>query len=175
MAEGRVTLVLGGAASGKSAHAEALAAQASPPAVYIATAEALDGEMQGKIAVHRARRGDAWETVEAPLDLAQAIRRHDGPDASILVDCLTLWLSNLLGEGRDAAAETDALVAALGGARGRIVLVSNEIGLGLVPENALARSFRNLQGMLNQRVAAAADDVVFVAAGLPLVLKGGTR
>ena len=168
-------LVLGGAASGKSAHAEALAAQDAPRAVYIATAEALDGEMREKIAVHRARRGERWETVEAPLELAQAIRRHDAPDATILVDCLTLWLSNLLGEGRDAAAETETLVAALGRVEGRIVLVSNEIGLGLVPENALARSFRNLQGMLNQRVAAAADDVVFVAAGLPLVLKGGTR
>ena len=175
MAKGRVTLVLGGAASGKSAHAEALAAGSSVRPVYIATAEALDAEMEGKIAAHRARRGENWATVEAPLELAQAIRRHDAPDATILVDCLTLWLSNLLGEGRDAAAETDALVAALGGARGRIVLVSNEIGLGLVPENALARSFRNLQGMLNQRVAAAADDVVFVAAGIPLVLKGGTR
>jgi adenosylcobinamide kinase/adenosylcobinamide-phosphate guanylyltransferase len=175
VAGSRVTLVLGGAASGKSAHAEALAAGLSARPVYIATAEALDGEMREKIAVHRARRGETWETVEAPLELAHAIRRHDGPDASILVDCLTLWLSNLLGEGRDAAAETDALVAALGGARGRVILVSNEIGLGLVPENALARSFRNLQGMLNQRVAAAADDVVFVAAGLPLVLKGGMR
>lgn len=173
MAGGRVTLVLGGAASGKSAHAETLAAQSSPRAVYIATAEALDAEMDEKIEAHRARRGRAWETVEAPLEVAAAIVRHDGPDASILVDCLTLWLSNLLGEGRDAAAETDALVAVLSRLEGRIVLVSNELGLGLVPENALARSFRNLQGMLNQRVAAAADDVVFVAAGLPLALKGG--
>jgi adenosylcobinamide kinase/adenosylcobinamide-phosphate guanylyltransferase len=175
MTGGQVALVLGGAASGKSAHAEAMAVQASPRAVYIATAEALDDEMRRKIEAHRTRRGGGWETVEAPLDLAEAIARHDGPGASILVDCLTLWLSNLLGAGRDAAAETDALVAVLDGIEGRIVLVSNEIGLGLVPENALARSFRNLQGMLNQRVAAASDTVVFVAAGLPLALKGGGR
>ncbi len=172
MAEAHVTLVLGGAASGKSAHAETLASDGVRETVYIATAEALDDEMRGKIAAHRARRGAAWRTVEAPLDLADAIAAHDGPGAAILVDCLTLWLSNLLGAGRDAAGETEKLVAVLSAARGRIVLVSNEIGLGLVPENALARSFRNLQGMLNQRVAAVAHRVVFVAAGLPLILKG---
>lgn len=176
MAGDGITFVLGGAASGKSAYAEAAADSfaAGRGAVYIATAEALDDEMALKIAAHRARRGDGWTTVEAPLGLAAAIAENDSPDAVILVDCLTLWLSNLLAAGRDVSAETENLVAVLAAARGRILLVSNEVGLGIVPENRLARAFRGLQGALNQRIAAVAGRVVFVAAGLPLVLKGDT-
>ena len=169
-----VTLVLGGAGSGKSAHAEALVREAGRPAVYIATAQAFDDEMAAKIAAHRARRDAAdWRTVEAPLDLCDALEAADGPDAVILVDCLTLWLSNLMAADRDVAAETERLVATLRGLSGVAVLVANEVGLGIVPDNAVARAFRELHGRLNQSVAAAADRVVFVAAGLPLTLKGG--
>lgn len=170
-----ITLVLGGARSGKSAFAERLVSEAGGRAVYIATAEARDGEMRDRIDVHRARRGGDWTTIEAPLDLVGALRDVDAPDTAILVDCLTLWLANLLGARRDIAAETDALVAGLAGCRGPVVLVSNEVGMGIVPENEMARTFRDLQGTLNQTVAAAADRVWFVAAGLPLALKGGAE
>lgn len=162
-------LVLGGARSGKTARALALAA--APPHVYLATAQALDGEMAARIAAHRAERGASWGVVEEPLEIADAIRAAD-PGAAVLVDCLTLWLSNLLHHGRDAEAETDRLIDALRAARGRVILVSNEIGLGLVPMEKLSREFRDAQGRLNQRIAAAADRVEFVAAGLPLTLKG---
>lgn len=168
----RSTLVLGGAASGKSAYAEDLVLRLTGRPVYIATAQAFDGEMSDKIAVHQARRGAAWTTIEEPLDLAGAIAGADAPDAVLLVDCLTLWLSNLMADDRDIAAETARLVDTLGALQGQAVLVANEVGLGIVPDNALARAFRNRHGSLNQAVAAAADRVVFVAAGLPLVLKG---
>jgi adenosylcobinamide kinase / adenosylcobinamide-phosphate guanylyltransferase len=163
----RVSLILGGARSGKSARALALASAA--PRTFLATAEALDDEMADRIARHQAERGAGWRLVEAPLDLAPAVARHR--EGSLVVDCLTLWLSNLMHAGRDPAAETGALVEALGPA-GRVILVSNEVGLSIAPENALARAFRDEQGRLNQRVAAAADHVEFVAAGLPLLLKG---
>lgn len=163
-----VTLILGGARSGKSARAEALT---TPPRAYIATAEALDDEMAARIALHRADRGAGWTLAEAPLELAPAIGAQAVDGTSVLVDCLTLWLSNLLGAGRDPAPETDALIAALNAAPGRIILVSNEIGLGLVPETPVGRAFRDAQGRLNQRIAAIADRVEFVAAGLPMVLK----
>lgn len=168
---GEISLVLGGARSGKSAWAERLAADAARR-VYIATAQAGDDEMAARIAAHRARRGAGWRTVEAPLDLAAAIRAHARADTHILVDCITLWLSNLLLAGRDAPAAIEELAALLAVAEGRIVLVANEVGLGIVPDNALARRFRDLAGQANQRLAAVADRVVFVAAGLPLVLKG---
>lgn len=167
------TLVLGGAASGKSLHAEELAAATGLRCVYIATAEAHDAEMEDRIARHRARRGGDWSTVEAPLNLTEAIRDASAADAVILVDCLTLWLSNLMGAERDIDAAVTGLIDALGAAEGVVILVTNEIGLGIVPDNALAREFRDRQGVLNQRVAAAVDRVVFVAAGLPLVLKDG--
>lgn len=168
-----VTLILGGAASGKSAYAEAEveAHMGETPAVYIATAEARDAEMREKIAVHRSRRGADWRTVEEPLDLAAAIEAEDTAGGIMLVDCLTLWLSNLLEDGRDIAEETGALVDVLATVRGRLLLVSNEVGLGIAPEHRLGRAFRSMQGALNQRVAAAAGRVVFVAAGLPLVMK----
>lgn len=172
MPDFRSTLVLGGAASGKSAYAEECTLRLPGRPVYIATAQAFDGEMADKIAVHRARRGTIWTNVEEPLDLAGAITAADAPDAVLLVDCLTMWLNNLMADDRDIAAETAQLVEVMGGLQGRIVLVANELGLGIVPDNALARAFRNLHGTLNQSVAAAADRVVFVAAGLPLALKG---
>jgi adenosylcobinamide kinase/adenosylcobinamide-phosphate guanylyltransferase len=167
----RTTLVLGGARSGKSAHAEALVRAAGPLATYLATAEAGDGEMAERIAHHRRARGPGWLTIEEPLDLAGTLRRAARPDRPVLVDCLTLWLSNLMHAGRDVAAETTALTACLGALAGPVVLVSNEVGQGIVPDNALARAFRDHAGRLHQAVAAVADQVVFVTAGLPMALK----
>lgn len=165
-----VTLVLGGARSGKSAHAEALVARADMP-IYLATAEARDGEMTERIRQHRARRGARWTTVEEPLDLTGRLAALAAPGRAVLVDCLTLWLSNLIGTGRDPDAAGAALVRALPALGGPVVFVANEVGLGIVPDNALARAFRDVAGRLNQEVAAAAERVVFVAAGLPLTLK----
>ena len=164
----RVTLVLGGARSGKSAYAERLIGERG---LYLATAEAGDEEMAERIRAHRERRGAGWETIEAPLDLAGALERHASADRPVLVDCLTLWLSNLMAAGRDIEAETGTLIERLGALPCPVVLVSNEVGLGLVPTTALGRAFRDHAGRLNQRVAAAADRVIFVAAGLPLTLK----
>jgi adenosylcobinamide kinase / adenosylcobinamide-phosphate guanylyltransferase len=167
-----LTLVLGGARSGKSRYAEGLAAGAAAGVTYIATAEPGDREMAARIAQHRARRSASWKTVEAPLDLAPAILAHVDPGRPVLVDCLTLWLSNVLLAGRVPEHESEALCASLHKAAGPVVLVANEVGLGLVPESPLGREFRDAAGRLNQQVAALADRVVFVAAGLPLVLKG---
>jgi adenosylcobinamide kinase / adenosylcobinamide-phosphate guanylyltransferase len=165
-----LTLVLGGARSGKSRYAETLFAALPPPWVYIATAEAGDAEMAARIAAHRARRGGAWTTIEAPRDLAGALAAHG--KAPILVDCLTLWLSNLLLADADIDAESERIEAALARAEAPVVLVSNEVGFGIVPDNALARRFRDLQGVLNQRIAAQAERVVLMVAGLPLIVKG---
>ncbi len=167
-----VTLILGGARSGKSAHGEALAEGHSGALVYMATAEARDDEMAARIAAHRARRGPRWTTVEEPLALIDALTRAASPDGAVLVDCLTLWLANLIAAGRDAAAEGDALAAALASLPGAAILVSNEVGLGIVPDNAAAREFRDQAGRLHQGIAAAAGRVLFMAAGLPLTLKG---
>ncbi len=165
-----LTLVLGGARSGKSTYAEGLLAR-HPAPIYIATGEAGDGEMDERIRLHRARRGVTWRTVEAPLDLAGALQIEAIPGRALLVDCLTLWVSNLMGAGRDVEREGDHLIAALAGLRAPVVFVSNEVGLGIVPDNALARRFRDEAGRLNQKIAAACQRVVFVAAGLPLVMK----
>jgi adenosylcobinamide kinase / adenosylcobinamide-phosphate guanylyltransferase len=167
----RSTLVLGGARSGKSGHAEALVAAAAEHALYIATAEPRDAEMAARIAAHRARRGPRWTTLEAPLLSAAQLRDAARAGRPVLVDCLTLWLSNQLLAEHDVVAESDALCAALATLAGPVVLVANEVGLGIVPETALGRRFRDLAGTLNQRIAAAAERVIFVAAGLPLVLK----
>ena len=171
-----VTFVLGGARSGKSARALALAdavgGAGAGRKLFVATAEPLDAEMADRIRLHQAERGPDWRLAEAPLDVAAALAGM-GPGDVALIDCLTLWLSNLMHHGRDVAAETAALIAALREAEGRALLVSNEIGLGLSPMEALSRAFRDEQGRLNQRIAAAADRVEFVAAGLPLVLKEG--
>jgi adenosylcobinamide kinase/adenosylcobinamide-phosphate guanylyltransferase len=167
---GSLTLVVGGARSGKSAHAERLVTAAPAPWTYVATAEALDAEMAGRIASHRARRGEGWTTVEASLELAETM--HTMPSGRpVLVDCLTVWLSNQMLAGRDADAASDGLTDVLSSRQGPWVVVSNEVGLGIVPDNALAREFRDLAGRLNQRVAAVADHVWFVVAGLPLKVK----
>jgi adenosylcobinamide kinase / adenosylcobinamide-phosphate guanylyltransferase len=166
-----LTLVIGGARSGKSAFAERLVTASALKRRYIATAEAWDDEMRDRIARHRRDRGDGWTTVEAPLDLVAALADAGAKDAT-LIDCATLWLTNHLLADHDLAAETDLLFAALGKSRGPVVIVSNETGWGIVPENALARRFRDVQGHLNQRLADKAGLVVTVIAGLPLVLKG---
>ena len=167
----RTWLVLGGARSGKSRHAQRLAEAVAGEHVFVATAQAFDGEMRDRIARHRDDRDSRWQTVEAPLALAEAISAADGADVVMLVDCLTLWVSNLLLGDHDIDAATDALVAAIDAASARIVFVSNEVGYGIVPDNALARRFRDVAGILNQRVAAVVERVDLVAAGLPLRLK----
>lgn len=168
--EARLTLVLGGARSGKSAHAEALVTAGSAPWRYLATAQPLDAEMAGRIATHRARRGTGWLTREVPLDLANELGRSPA-GRPVLVDCLTLWLSNVLLAERDVENETDRLAETLARPRGPWVAVSNEVGFGIVPDNALARRFRDAAGRLNQRVAAVADAVVLTVAGIPMQVK----
>ncbi len=164
-------LVLGGARSGKSRFAQAQAEAQPGQLVYIATAQAFDAEMEDRIARHRAVRGARWRTVEAPLALGAAILAESRPDSVVLVDCLTLWASNLLLGEQDIAAAIGGLTNAIGQAPGRIILVTNEVGLGIVPDNALARRFRDMAGDINQAVAARVDSAIFVAAGLPMVLK----
>lgn len=167
----RLTLVLGGARSGKSRYAEGLVTALPTPWIYVATGEARDEEMKERIAHHVRRRGPGWVTREVPLDLVEVIQAHAADPHPMLVDCLTLWLSNVMLSERDVAADRARLLTALDEAAGPIVLVSNEVGLGIVPDNALARAFRDEQGRLNAAVAALADTVVLMAAGLPLVLK----
>lgn len=164
-------LVLGGARSGKSRYAQARADSLSGDLVYVATAQALDAEMEDRIARHRADRGPRWSTLDVPLDLPAAIQSQATPGRVLLVDCLTLWTSNLMFAERDLDAETEALATAVALAAGPVILVANEVGLGIVPDNALARRFRDATGRMNQAIAAAADEVQFVAAGLPLRLK----
>lgn len=167
-----LALVLGGAASGKSAYAEGLVRAASPARVYLATAEAYDGEMRAKIARHRdMRAADGWMTIEAPLDVVPALIAST-PDQAVLLDCATLWLSNHLLAESDVDVTTTALMAALAACAAPVVVVSNEVGLSVVPDNALARCFQQAQGALNQRLATEAGLVVLVTAGLPLALKG---
>lgn len=165
-----LSFVIGGARSGKSTYAERLIEAHPAPWRYIATAQAFDGEMTERIAAHRARRDARWETCDAPVDPVAALR-DAAPGQPVLLDCLTLWLSNRLLAEAEVAAESARLAEALAAPRGPWVVVSNEVGLGIVPDNALARRFRDLQGTLNQKVAAVADHVVFMVAGLPMVLK----
>ena len=178
-------LIIGGARSGKSVLAEKRAANSGLDVVYVATAQALDGEMERRIAHHQARRPAHWGLVEAPLDLAAALRAHAAPDTCLLVDCLTLWLSNLLFAGLAAkqaeagepvvcplfSGEVQALIDTLPQLPGEVVLVSNEVGWGVVPMAAVSRLFADEQGRLNQRVATVCERVTLVAAGLPLALK----
>jgi adenosylcobinamide kinase/adenosylcobinamide-phosphate guanylyltransferase len=163
-----LTLVLGGARSGKSRYAEGLIEALPAPWTYIATAQSFDAEMAERIAQHRARRGKGWNTVEAPLALAQSLRAAPGP---VLVDCLTLWLANVMLGESDVDLATRDLEAACAARDGATVLVSNEVGFGIVPENALARRFRDCAGLLHQRLAARASRVVLVVAGLPITVK----
>ncbi|MCA0919434.1 bifunctional adenosylcobinamide kinase/adenosylcobinamide-phosphate guanylyltransferase [Pseudooceanicola nanhaiensis] len=164
-------LVIGGAASGKSAYAENAIKNTGKPLTYIATAQIWDDEMREKISAHAERRGAAWDLCEAPFDLAAALRALPA-DRAVLVDCATLWLTNHMLAEHDLAAEEDALIDALVTCPAQVCVVSNEVGQGIVPDNALARRFREAQGRLNIRLAQAAETVVQVTVGLPRVLKG---
>jgi adenosyl cobinamide kinase/adenosyl cobinamide phosphate guanylyltransferase len=165
----RLTFVLGGARSGKSRYAESLVAALPPPWIYVATAAAGDDEMQARIAAHRARRSTDWRTIEAPRDVRGALATCG--NAPVLLDCVTLWLSNLMLAEADIEAEIKGLEAAFAAAAAPVVVVANEVGSGIVPEFPLGRKFRDLQGTLNQRLAARADRVVLMVAGLPLLIK----
>lgn len=166
-----LTLVLGGAASGKSAYAEMLCTQSGRAKIYIATAQVFDDEMAVKVAKHLDQRGTDWTTIEAPLDVASALAKATKDDV-VLIDCATLWLTNVILGDHDLDAQTDLLLAALSSCAAPVIIVSNEVGQGIVPDNALSRRFRNAQGQLNQTIAVRADTVVAVMAGLPLALKG---
>ncbi len=175
LVEARSVLVLGGARSGKSAYALSLAESAAPERLYLATAEAGDAEMAARIACHQAERGDGWTTVEEPLALAERLAAAARPGRAALVDCLTLWLSNLIFAGRDVATEISRLAEAIGALEGPAIFVSNEVGLSLVPETKLGREFRDWQGRANREIAQACDAVLFVAAGLPTLMKPTPR
>lgn len=164
-------LVLGGARSGKSRYAQVRAEALSGELIYLATAQAFDQEMRERIALHRADRGARWSTVEEPLALAGAITAYSTPETVVLVDCLTLWASNLILAEQDTVAAAGGLMRSISIARGPVILVANEVGLGIVPDNALARGFRDVAGRINQDVAAAVEEVVMMFAGLPLLLK----
>jgi adenosylcobinamide kinase/adenosylcobinamide-phosphate guanylyltransferase len=166
-----LSLVLGGAASGKSAFAESLVLRAGEPPAYIATAQAFDDEMAIKIAQHQKTRGTGWTTIEEPLDIAAALGQV-GRNQPVLIDCATLWLTNVILGGDDINAASDVFLQAVKTFAGPVVVVSNEVGQGIIPDNTLSRQFRNAQGRLNQQIAAEADLVVAVMAGLPMVLKG---
>lgn len=163
--------VLGGARSGKSRYAQQRAEATGLFPLYIATAQAWDDEMRDRIRRHQEERGHVWSTIEAPLELAEAIHVNSAPDRVILVDCLTLWVTNLLLSDQDIAKATAALVEAIASAKGNVILVSNEVGLGIVPDNALARRFRDEAGLVNQKIATCVSEVQFVAAGLNLRMK----
>jgi adenosylcobinamide kinase/adenosylcobinamide-phosphate guanylyltransferase len=164
-------LVIGGQRSGKSRFAEELVACSGRRPVCIATATAGDDEMAARIADHRARRGSAWTAIEAPLDLPAALDGAAAGDAAVLIDCLTLWLANLIAAERDIAGETQAMVAALSAAAGPVVIVTSEVGSGIIPDNALARRYADALGTVNQLVAEAVGRVVMMAAGQPILVK----
>ena len=166
-----LSIILGGARSGKSAFAEKLATTANRPRTYIATSQAFDAEMEAKIVKHRQDRGPDWQTIEEPLDLEVALAKV-APNAIVLIDCLTLWLSNQMQAEVDIDNEIAKLLTALSASPNPVICVSNEVGMGLVPDTPLGRQFRNLQGRLNRKIAERSDLAVFVVAGLPLTLKG---
>lgn len=165
-------LVLGGARSGKSRFAEGLALDCAADRHYVATGRAFDDEMRDRIARHRSDRGDGWTTHEEPVDLVGQLKRIDDPSRVVLVDCLTLWVTNLMLDNQEVAARSAELAAFLPQLKARVILVSNEVGLGIVPENRMAREFRDHAGRLHQLIAASAAEVYFIAAGLPLKMKG---
>lgn len=169
-------LVLGGARSGKSRFAMDVCNALDRKRIFLATAQALDQEMEERILRHRAERGPGWRTVEEPIELSSTIHKMDEQDTVMLIDCLTLWLNNLLmkygGDGEEIDRHIDDLVGQLSRIHGAVVVVSNEVGMGIVPENPLARRYRDFAGLLNQRVAGVADQVVVILAGQPLVVKG---
>ncbi len=170
----KIYFITGGARSGKSAFAEKLALDMAGSRAYVATAQALDPEMAERIKQHRIRRGNAWDTFEEPLAVAELLRKLSGRYQAVLLDCLTLWLSNVMAHSDgDAAVEARSrdLVAAVTGFGGSCIVVSNEVGLGIVPDNPVARKFRDLAGMLNQAMARAADEVYFTASGIPVKIK----
>lgn len=171
-AHGKITLVIGGARSGKSVFAEGLAEASGLGKVYVATGQAFDREMSERIDIHKQRRARGWENVEDPFDLSGVLEKVAGPGKTVLVDCLTLWITNLMLEEKDVMAESEAVLAILPSLEGQIIFVSSEVGLGIVPDNYLARAFRDHAGRLHQQIAAIADEVYFVAAGLPLKMKG---
>jgi adenosylcobinamide kinase/adenosylcobinamide-phosphate guanylyltransferase len=166
----RLTLVLGGARSGKSRHAQILAMATPPPWVYIATAQALDDEMVERIAKHKADRGNGWSTIEEPIELARAVAEAPA-QAPLVVDCVTLWVSNLMLGGRDVEAAMAEFVKSLDGRKAPTIVVSNEVGAGLVPETALGRAFRDQAGLINQHLAVSAHQVLYMVAGLAMPLK----
>ncbi len=169
---GHVVLVLGGARSGKSHFSEQMVSASGRERHYLATGRAYDDEMVQRIARHRTDRGEGWVTHEVPLDLPQQLAAIDALDRAVLVDCLTLWVTNLMMADSDVDAAGAALIAQLSSCSAQVVLVSNEVGLGIVPDNKMAREFRDHAGRLHQRIAAMADEAYFIAAGLPLKLKG---
>lgn len=164
-------LVLGGARSGKSRYAQTRAESLGLKQIYVATAQAFDREMNDRISRHRADRDARWETIEAPIEVARALRERSARDTVMLVDCLTLWTTNLILGDYGVAEATQALVEAVADARGPIILVANEVGYGIVPENALARRFRDEAGVINQQVAAAVGEVQLVVAAIPISIK----
>lgn len=167
----RSLLVIGGARSGKSAYAQQLAERQGSERLYLATATPGDEEMAARIARHQADRGQGWTTLEEPLEVARALAVQAGPGRVIVVDCLTLWLSNLILAGRDPAPAVGGLADAVAALAGPAIFVSNEVGMGLVPDHKLGREFRDWQGRANREIARVCDAVIFVAAGLPLQLK----
>ncbi|ANM10984.1 MULTISPECIES: bifunctional adenosylcobinamide kinase/adenosylcobinamide-phosphate guanylyltransferase [unclassified Rhizobium] len=172
IASTNTTFILGGARSGKSRFAENLVVSTGLDRHYLATGRAWDDEMQARIAQHRTDRGLSWTTHEEPLDLVGKLAAIDGEGRIVLIDCLTLWATNLMMEERDMTAEFTALADFLPDAKARLVFVSNEVGLGIVPDNRMARDFRDHAGRLHQMIAAKAAGVYFIAAGLPLKMKG---
>ena len=174
MSQNSHIFVLGGARSGKSAFAEKLTLDQSNTSkcIYLATSQIWDEEMRARVDLHKDRRGSEWETTEAPLALAETLLEQSQKDIPILVDCLTLWLTNLMMEERDISAECDSLIKAISTINTPIIFVSNEVGQGIVPDNKMARDFRDHAGILHQKLASAVDQVYFVTAGLPSKLKG---
>jgi adenosylcobinamide kinase/adenosylcobinamide-phosphate guanylyltransferase len=173
-ADNSFTFVVGGARSGKSSFAMTLAESCAPPRLYVATAQSLDSEMEERIRRHREERGDGWETLEEPMEVPGSVMRAGGGYRVVLIDCLTLWLTNLLMAGLDdpsVLSTVEGLISACRGSSAKVIAVSNEVGLGLVPENPLSRRFRDLSGTMNQKMAAAASEAWFVASGIPLKMK----